>query len=229
LYIPIGGWNIKEAVENGKAETMTRFFFRICEEAEQLLRQMQANGQNATQVTLIFDLSNYVVEEHACATCADVLVSFLTASDTHYPDLDHRLYAVNTPAGSRETQKKVFPRLSQHIKDIIKVYGTDQSTWKLINEEIDVDQRTKELGGTRPMSQHISELTDQIAETGQPFRCNNEEEIKKRIVGSGSGTKAVLIPENDNVEAADQPLVAGRYFDYDHGYDILGDYFDYVY
>lgn len=67
--IPIGDWDIRRAVIAGKGDKLMRYFDKVFEEASTMIRLMQADGQNATQLIVIFDVSSFSLGQHSCPRC----------------------------------------------------------------------------------------------------------------------------------------------------------------
>lgn len=67
--IPVGDWDVRSAVLAGQKDKVTRYFDKLIEEINTLVRMAQDDGKVVTQYTLIFDMGNYNLVEQGCAQC----------------------------------------------------------------------------------------------------------------------------------------------------------------
>jgi hypothetical protein len=67
--VTVGEWDIRSAIVSGKGERVLRYFDKLIEEINVLVRKSQDEGKNLTQYSLLFDLANYNLIQQGCANC----------------------------------------------------------------------------------------------------------------------------------------------------------------
>ncbi len=71
LYFDIGQWDITKLISEGQTgtERLERYFYKLLEESEQHIRDLQAEGGNVTQFGLIVNVDDFSLEKHGCLQC----------------------------------------------------------------------------------------------------------------------------------------------------------------
>lgn len=63
-----GDWDIRRAILSGKSVQMGRYYDKMFEVAESMLRRMTDGGANVTQLTFILDNDNFNIVQVVMAT-----------------------------------------------------------------------------------------------------------------------------------------------------------------
>lgn len=68
ISVPVD-WDVRRIVISGESKKFMRYIDRIFEEADLMVRKMTNEGQNVTQITMLFDLSNFNLIQQGCGRC----------------------------------------------------------------------------------------------------------------------------------------------------------------
>ena len=61
VTVHAGDWPVRKAVLSGKSQRMMRYMDKYFEELATYIRQAQANGQNVSQYSELYDMSGYTL------------------------------------------------------------------------------------------------------------------------------------------------------------------------
>jgi len=76
VSVAVGDWDVRKAVIAGMSNKMSRYFDKLMDEVNAVIRLAQFNGKNVTQYTHIFDMANYNTVQQACPLCKPAVFRF---------------------------------------------------------------------------------------------------------------------------------------------------------
>ncbi|OXA44535.1 SEC14-like protein 4 [Folsomia candida] len=163
-------WDIRRMVISGESKKLMRYIDRTFEEAEQMARRMIADGQNVTQLTMMFDLSNFNLIEQACGRCLPIYFHLITTYQDHFAGLLHKIIIINAPEVFVPLYDALKPALFKNTRDLITVLGRDKAhSLRFLMKEMDKDQLSRKYLGSKKESLDFQELRD----SGEVYRCTN--------------------------------------------------------
>jgi len=65
----VADWDIRRGILSGQRDRLIRYSFGAFEKGAQIVRQMQADGQNVTQFTMVANFEDFNVVQHGCLQC----------------------------------------------------------------------------------------------------------------------------------------------------------------
>lgn len=71
VSIYMGDWDIRREIIAGKGKRLMRYGDRLGEEASINVRKILKDGENVTQSTIIMDMKNFNIAQHACPQCKE--------------------------------------------------------------------------------------------------------------------------------------------------------------
>jgi hypothetical protein len=148
--VDVGSWDIRGQVLAGKRDRVIRYFDKLMEEINILVRLAQDKGENVTQYSLIFDMGNYNLIEQGCSACLPVYLSMFTSYESHYVGNVHKMLLLNTPPIFQALLSLIRPLLSPLTRDALFIYGNNKEEFqKALLQEIDANQLSSQYGGNK--------------------------------------------------------------------------------
>ncbi|OXA42272.1 hypothetical protein Fcan01_22979 [Folsomia candida] len=135
LVLFVGEWDMRRAAIAGQSDKLRRYIDKCFEEMSIMLRNMQADGANATRINLILDMASLSLQVQACPRSPDIAVPLWT--------------------------NVIRPFAPPEIARIVDVYGRKKSDWReALRAKYGIDwiKLSHEMGGDGPDPVDANEL-----------------------------------------------------------------------
>ncbi|XP_021964217.2 uncharacterized protein LOC110859557 [Folsomia candida] len=162
LVLFVGEWDMRRAAIAGQSDKLRRYIDKCFEEMSIMLRNMQADGANATRINLILDMASLSLQVQACPRCIPFYTYLVQSLGAHFPNLIYVALGINTPDIAVPLWTNVIrPFAPPEIARIVDVYGRKKSDWReALRAKYGIDwiKLSHEMGGDGPDPVDANEL-----------------------------------------------------------------------
>jgi len=172
LILPLGKWDARMAVEDGKVEQLVGYINFFFESVTKAIRNSSSGkpGHPHTQFTCIVDWDGYSFKQFTNIKAAQTVLKMSSVYEAHYPEILHHAFFINSTAVFQMLFALMKKILAERTVGKIQVYGTNQKEWEPeILKMVDASEIHYELREGK--SQNISD--DEI---------KNHEHIKNLVI-----------------------------------------------
>jgi len=142
IVLPIGRWDARKAVEEGKTEQLLGYINFFFESVMKVLRE----SENHKQFTAIVDWDGYSFSQFTNIKAAQTVLKMSAIYEAHYPEILWHCVFINTTAVFKLLWALMRKILAEKTVGKIQVFGTNRSEWEpVIMELVDTSQFSYEL------------------------------------------------------------------------------------
>ncbi|ODN02368.1 SEC14-like protein 2 [Orchesella cincta] len=144
VQVPMGEWNIRRAAVTGRMDRLIRWVHKFFEDGAKRVRNLQSNGKNVTQFTILLNLEGFSPVTTACPICMPFFFSIIRSFEENYNGNVDKFHTVQVIEVGRVLIRLVWPVISENTRKTIVTWGTNRNEWRTgLLKEIDDNQLTQ--------------------------------------------------------------------------------------
>jgi len=152
LVMPIGAWDIRDAMEAGRVEEFEDYINQFLETLVLQIRRSKSKHPDwpHTQISAIIDWDGFAFRQMANMKVVNQMMQMTMIYEAHYPEIIGRAFFINTNPVFSSLFKLIKPLMAARTLEKIEIYGTNKEEWSgPVLELIAKEQLLPQHGGTK--------------------------------------------------------------------------------